>query len=84
MLEGIITFKSGKKAKTNFVFESAHKTKSGKLKFLGENKQLASNKSFTLTGHTEGKKLVVESFNYKYALKDAEGNSKQLYGTVKK
>ena len=84
MLEGVITFKSGKKAKTNFVFESANKTKSGKLKFLGENKQFAKNKAFTLTGHKEGKKLFIESFNYKYAIKDADGKSKQLYGTVKK
>ena len=84
MLEGVITFKSGKKAKTNFVFESANKTKSGKLKFLGENKQFAKNKAFTLTGHKEGKKLFIESFNYKYAIKDTDGKSKQLYGTVKK
>ena len=84
MLEGVITFKSGKKAKTNFMFESANKTKSGKLKFLGENKQFAKNKAFTLTGHKDGKKLFIESFNYKYAIKDADGKSKQLYGTVKK
>lgn len=84
VLEGIITFKSGKKAKTNFIFESANKTKSGKLRFLGENKQLASNRAFTITGHSEGKKLFIESFNYKYSIKDANGKSKQLYGTVKK
>lgn len=84
MLEGVISFKSGKKAKTNFVFESAHKTKSGKLKLLGENKQLANNKAFVLTGHKEGKKLFIESFNYKYVIKDVDGKSKQLYGTVKK
>ena len=84
MLEGVITFKSGKRAKTNFLFESASKTKSGKLKFLGENKQIANNKAFTLTGHQEGNKLFFESFNYKYPVKYTDGKSKQLYGTVKK
>lgn len=83
-LEGLITFKSGKKAKTNFVFENMNKTKSGKLKLIGENLQFAKNKAFTLTGHKDGKKLVVESFNYKYSAKDSEGKSRNLYGTIRK
>ena len=84
-LEGLITFKSGKQAKTQFMFEAYTTTKSGKLKFIGENKQFAKGKkSFTLTGKADGKKLVCESLNYNYVAKSADGKSKRLYGTVKK
>lgn len=84
-LEGLITFKSGKQAKTQFIFEAYKATKSGKLKFIGENKQFAKGKkSFTLTGRADGKKLVCESLNYSYIGKAPDGSSKRLYGTVKK
>lgn len=83
-LEGIINFKSGKQAKTNFVFESKTVTKSGKLKLIGENQQFAKGKkSFTLTGKVDGKKLIAEGLTYNYRAKDAKsGASKRLYGTV--
>ena len=85
MLEGLITFKSGKQAKTNFVFEAYKATKTGKLKFIGENKQFAKGKkSFTLSGKADGKKLVCEALTYNYVAKSADGNSKRLYGTIKK
>lgn len=86
MLEGIITFKSGKKAKTNFVFESHSATKRGKLKFTGSNKQLSEGKkAFTLTGSIADKKLISESFTYNYKAKDANtGSETRLYGTVRK
>lgn len=84
-LEGMINFKSGKKAKTNFVFEAYTVTKSGKVKFLGENKQFAKGKkTFTLTGHVEGKKLCCESLNYNYIGKTAAGECRKLYGTVRR
>lgn len=83
-LEGVIKFKSGKQAKTNFVFESKTVTKSGKLKLIGENQQFAKGKkSFTLTGRADGKKLIAEGLTYNYRAKDAKtGVSKRLYGTV--
>lgn len=83
-LEGVITFKSGKEAKTNFVFEAKSATKTGKLKFLGENKQFARGKqAFTLTGRADGKKLIAESLTYNYRAKNPETKeSKRLYGTV--
>lgn len=85
MLEGLITFKSGKQAKTNFVFEAYKATKTGKLKFIGENKQFAKGKkSFTLSGKADGKKLVCESLTYNYCAKSQDGNSKRLYGTIRK
>ncbi|WP_300924735.1 hypothetical protein [uncultured Clostridium sp.] len=84
-LEGIITFKSGKQAKTNFIFEGKTVSKNGKLKFFGENKQFArGNKSFTLIGKVNKNKLIAESLTYNYRGKDAKtGLSKRLYGTVR-
>lgn len=84
-LEGIITFNSGKKVKTNFIFESMYKTKRGKLKLIGENMQITpKKKAFTITGKMKGNKLVTESFTYNYLGKDAKtGRGKALYGTIK-
>ena len=86
MLEGIITFKSGKKAKTNFTFESRSATKRGKVKLVGSNKQLSEGKkAFTITGNVTNKKLITESFTYNYKATDAKtGKSTRLYGTVRK
>ena len=86
ILEGKITFKSGKEAKTAFNFNEAYVTKTGKVKLIGENAQFAKNKkAFTLTGSLNNKKLVVESFTYNYRTKDEKtGKSTRLYGTVSK
>lgn len=86
IIEGIITFTSGKKAKTRFMFENVVKTRSGKIKFIGENLQLSNNKkAFTITANLSGKKGMIESFNYNYIAKDAStGKSVPLYGTIKK
>ena len=85
-LEGLITFKSGKEAKTSFIFEAHTISKTGKLKFLGENKQFAKGKkSFTLTGSKQGNKLMMESLTYNYRGKDASSSkSQRLYGKVSK
>ena len=86
VLEGIIEFKSGKKAKTNFIFEAKEVTRKGKIKFIGENVNLSKNKrAFTLTGSTKNKNLICEQFNYNYLAKDEKsGASKRLYGTIRK
>ncbi len=86
IFEGIITFNSGKKSKTKFMFESATATKTGKVKFVGNNPQISKNrKAFTITGKLKGGKLVTESFTYNYLAKDAKTNkSKKLYGTINK
>jgi hypothetical protein len=83
-LEGLITFKSGKEAKTNFIFEAHTVSKTGKLKFLGENKQFAKGKkSFTLTGSKQGNKLMMESLTYNYQGRDSRTNKTQkVYGRV--
>lgn len=83
-LEGLITFKSGKTAKTNFIFEAASADKSGKVKFTGLNEQFAKGKkTYTLVGNIQGKKLVTESLTYNYRGKDSKsGGSKRIYGHV--
>lgn len=84
VFEGVITFKSGRKTATRFVFEAHEKTKTGKLRFLGENKTLSGNsKAFTLTGRATGKKLVCESLRYNYRARDAKtGKTTPISGAV--
>ena len=84
-LEGIITFNSGKKAKTSFVFEKYTTTSRGKYKLIGENVQLTNRKNaFILTGTINNHKLCLESLTYSYTAKDAKGGkSIRVYGTKK-
>ena len=85
-LEGVITFNSGKQAKTTFLFEGDSILKNSTLKLIGENKNFSDKKNaFGLRGRVNGNKLMVESFNYNYIGKDAAtGQSKKLYGTIRK
>lgn len=84
VLEGVINFTSGKSKKTNFVFGIREATKSGKVRFIGENKEIArGRKSFTVTGRVDNKKFLSESLNYNYGVKDTNGKSQRLYGTVR-
>ena len=85
-LEGVITFNSGKQAKTSFLFEGASILKNGTLKLIGENKNFSNKKNaFGLRGKVQNNKLMVESFNYNYIGKDSiTGQSKKLYGTIRK
>lgn len=85
ILEGIITFNSGKQKKTTSIFESHSITKRGKIKLLGENKNITTNKkAFTITGSLDGNKLITESLTYNYGVKDETGKATRLYGTVRK
>lgn len=84
-LEGVIKFNSGNKKNTTFLFEAKDITKKGKVRFIGENLQISrGKKSFAITGSIKENKLVVESFNYNYRTKDANGKPVRLYGTVRK
>lgn len=86
VVEGLISFNSGKVSKTSFVFENVRKTKSGKVKILGEGLQFSNNKkAFSLTGRMTDSKFICESFTYNYTAKDSKtGKSFPLYGTIKK
>lgn len=85
-LEGVISFKSGKKVKTEFFFEGRSITKSGKVRFLGENAQITNKRNaFILTGSVSDGKLFTESLTYNYRAKDAStGKTVREYGTVRR
>ena len=85
VVEGLITFSSGKVKKTSFIFEAKDITKSGKVRFIGENCQLSrGKKSFTVAGKVQEGKFISESLNYNYRAKDGKsGKSTRMYGTVR-
>lgn len=82
VVEGLITFKSGAKKKTQFIYES-HSKKGDKLKFIGENKQIANGKkAFRLNTSIRNGKVFTESLNYKYTVKQ-NGKSAVVSGTAR-
>lgn len=84
VIEGMINFNSGNNKKTSFIFEAKDVTKSGKVRFIGENKQISrGKKAFTMTGKVNEGKFISESLNYNYRAKDTEGKSNRMYGTVR-
>lgn len=84
IVEGLISFKSGVKKNTGFIFEAKDATKEGRLRFVGENKHFSrGNKAFTLVGSmNESKKFICESFTYNYRAKTPAGKATRVYGTV--
>lgn len=71
IIEGLITFNSGAKKKTGFMFESKDINSRGQLRFVGTNKQLSeTNNSFSLVGRVDNSKLFVESLKYNYTVGD--------------
>lgn len=79
---GIISFKSGNKKNTQFIFESRDNGK----RFVGENKQITrGKKAFTVKGSIKDGKFITESFNYRYsAINPQTGKSENLYETLKR
>lgn len=85
IVEGVIKFNSGKEKNTSFIFESCKRTRTGKLKFIGENVQITNGKkAFTITGNLANKKFMTESLNYNYRQRNANGRSTRLYGTIRR
>lgn len=84
-IEGLINFKSGNTKKTSFLFEAKDVDSKGKIRFIGENREITrGKKSFTVAGRMKGKKFMCESLNYNYRAKDEKGKSTRLYGTIKR
>lgn len=81
-VEGIISFKSGNKKNTQFIFESRDNGK----RFVGGNKQITrGKKAFTVKGSIKDGKFITESFNYRYsAINPQTGKSENLYETLKR
>lgn len=86
IVEGNITFASGATKKTAFLFEAHTATKSGKLRFIGENQQITrGKKAFQVTGKLDGSKFVAESLAYNYSTKDpATNQSTRINGTLRR
>lgn len=80
VVEGVITFASGVKKNTGFVFEAHSASRDGRVKFVGKNEHLSKNgKAFALTGKIKNSKLLPESLSYNYTV-----GSKHISGTVRK
>lgn len=84
VIEGLISFKSGSKKKTSFIFEAANASTGGKVKFYGENKDIArGSRAFIVEGNVSEKKLVMESLRYNYRAKTPAGKSVRVSGTIR-
>lgn len=83
IVEGVISFKSGAKKKTNFVFESKD-MKNGKYIFEGYNAQINNGKpAFRLNCSINHKQVIPEALKYNYTSKNTLNESVKLSGTVK-
>jgi hypothetical protein len=63
-VNGTIYFTSGNKRKTNYVFSEAFISEDGKVSIRGLNEKLGLDKQFIMTGRTNNKTFITESFNY--------------------
>lgn len=80
VVEGLITFASGAKKKTGFIFEAQDVNKRGQLRFKGSNKHLSeSADAFSLVGRIDNNKLFVESLKYNYKV-----NEESVRGLVRR
>ena len=71
VVEGKITFKSGKTKTTKFVFENI-KHINDKIVYRGINESLTgTTKAFRMTCRAEGTKLISESFRYSYKINES-------------
>jgi hypothetical protein len=61
MVEGVIHFTSGNTRKTTYTFNEAL-NEAGNITLRGINEKLGSDKQFFITGHTEDKTFITESF----------------------
>lgn len=83
-VEGIITFKSGARKKTTFVFESAGATKNGRARLLGENLELKGGKAFVLRGNIKKNTFIPESMRYNLKNGLNEGVGSSIHGVVRR
>lgn len=82
IVEGVVTYKNGKQAKTKFVFEAVAKTKSGSYKFKGSNKMFTeAKKPFTLISNIKDNTLYCEELKYHYNV-TVLNESKKVKGKI--
>ena len=72
IVEGFITFNSGVKKNTGFIFSPKDTTADGKVRFTGLNEHFSNDsEAFTLVGIVEGKKFIPQSLKYNYSLNES-------------
>ena len=76
VMEGLVTFKSGKTKPTKFVFEAKELNAKKQLKLVGINEMFSTSKAFTLVGTVENNKLLSESLSYRYNVGDKKVRGK--------
>lgn len=80
VVEGYITFASGAKKKTGFIFEAHSVDKNGKLRLFGLNEHFStSKKAYSMVGRVENKKFIAESLSYNYRVKNS---AQRVRGTI--
>lgn len=73
VLEGIITFNSGTRKRTRFMFEAADMNNKGQVRFKGTNSHLTEAvDAYSLVGRIVNKKFISESLKYNYT---TQGNA---------
>lgn len=83
IVEGVITFNSGKSKKTGFVFEAVGAYENGKLLFEGFNPQLSrGKKAFSLLGQMNGTKFLPESLGYDYRARNVQNVKDRVSGKI--
>ena len=87
IVEGVISFKSGKHRDTTFIFENISRSKKGSIILEGTNKTFTNmHKAYKLRSSLKNNKLVPESMIYHYVnrkLNEAAGAKSTIYGRVK-
>lgn len=81
VVEGKITFKSGKEKNTKFVFEAKELTKKGKIKFSGMNEMFSNKKAYTLVCGIKDNSLLSESLSYSYNINEDKVTGRVLAST---
>lgn len=82
ILEGLLTYKSGKTTNTRFIFEKKM-IKDNKVKYVGLNETFSkSKKAFALNCKVDNKKIISESLTYNYKVK-VDDSKKVVYGSIK-
>jgi len=82
VLEGLLTYKSGKTTNTKFIFEKKM-VKDDQVKYVGLNETFSKSKrAFALNCKVDNKKIISESLTYNYKVK-VDDSKKVVYGSIK-
>lgn len=88
IIEGLITFNSGKQKKTKFIFNEAKETRTGRIILEGTNTTFFDGKAFKLRGKVDNGKFISEALKYNYSintLNESTGSTQpvSVRGTVR-